>query len=104
MQGAGTNTNITQSLPAVNAAEPTGAVAGPEFDADLIKEQLQPIVLQTLLDIRPRSCSALDLSKLIWPQETAMRSCMKRMLSFFLASTNAVCAWSCEYDLFIWFI
>ena len=73
-----------QSLPAASAAQPAGVVAVPEFTVDLTKEQLQPIVLQKLQDIRPRSCSALDLSKLIWPQQTAMRSGMKRTVRFFL--------------------
>lgn len=82
--GADIDTNMMQSLPAVSPAQPSGAVAVPEFTADLTQEQLQPIVLQHLQDIRPKSCSALDLSKRMWPQQTAMRSCMKRMVRSFL--------------------
>lgn len=78
--GAGASTSM-QSLPAASVAQPTEAIA---FNADLTKEQLQPIVLQTLRDIKPTSCSALELSKRIWPQHTAMRSCMKRMVGSFL--------------------
>ena len=65
------------SRPSVGAAQPA-KTACPPFDPKLTKEQMQPFVLATLLSIKPRSCSALDLSYLLWPEETAMRSCMKR--------------------------
>ncbi|KAL3135989.1 hypothetical protein ABBQ32_007029 [Trebouxia sp. C0010 RCD-2024] len=71
--------------PHPGAAQPAEA-ACPAFDANLKNEQIQPFVLQALQTIKPRSCSALDLSKLLWPEETAMRSCMKRMISGVLYS------------------
>ncbi|KAL3131443.1 hypothetical protein ABBQ38_007755 [Trebouxia sp. C0009 RCD-2024] len=77
--------------PAANTESHSGAAqpaktACPAFDANLTKEQMQPFVLQALLSIKPRSCSALDLSKDLWPEETAMRSCMKRVVSGVLYS------------------
>ena len=68
-----------------NAAPPTaptfGALAAlgpcPAFNVKLTKEQLQPFVLQALQLIKPSSCSALDLSKKLWPEKTALRSSMK---------------------------
>ena len=49
----------------------------PAFDAKLTKEQLQPFVIQALSSIKPRSCSTLDLTKQLWPEETEMQSCMR---------------------------
>lgn len=56
-------------------------VSCPPFSASLTHAQLRPAILTALAIHRPRSRSALDLSKMLWPENTPMRKAMNTMVT-----------------------
>ena len=56
----------------------------PAFDEALTKELLQPHILAAL---RPESQSALELTHILWPKETALRHAMRSMVGRILTHT-----------------
>ncbi|DBA73844.1 TPA: hypothetical protein ACH3X2_009592 [Trebouxia sp. C0005] len=61
-------------------------VSCPPFSASLTHAQLRPAILTALAIHRPRSRSALDLSKMLWPENTPMRKAMNTMVKGVLYS------------------
>lgn len=65
------------AIPQYNVSNPC-----PIFSGELTKDELQPFVLDALSQIKPRSCSALDLTQKLWPNGSrAIRHAMKTMVS-----------------------
>ncbi|DBB02789.1 hypothetical protein WJX77_003960 [Trebouxia sp. C0004] len=57
-----------------------GTVSCPPLDGSLTHAQLRPAILRALAIHKPNGRSALDLSKMLWPEETPMRKAMNTMV------------------------
>lgn len=62
----------------------------PAFDETLTKELLQPHILAALRGFKPESQSALELTHVLWPKETALRPAMRTMVGLY-SSTLQPC-------------
>lgn len=56
-------------------------VSCPPFNGSLTRAQLRPAILRALAVHKPKSRSALDLSKMLWPEDTPMRKAMNTMVT-----------------------
>ena len=56
-------------------------VSCPPFNGSLTRAELRPAILRALEIHKPNSQSALDLSKMLWPENTPMRKAMNTMVT-----------------------
>ncbi|KAL0022546.1 hypothetical protein WJX77_001276 [Trebouxia sp. C0004] len=96
-QANASHAHVTLPQPRPHHGAPThhtlcsaSTVSCPPFDGSLTHAQLRPAILRALAIHKLKSRSALDLSRILWPGETAMRKAMNTMVKGVLYSDEMV--------------